>query len=156
MLTESRGTRSIHHAMKLSCLAGCVIGIFLLPGCATTPPKTMTVEQLFKKAETSGDGRVSRMEYEDFMIEDMFAIYDENGDGFITEAEFVADGGTSATFRKLNVSGTGRLTQSEAMKSQFLRNRLAAPFDEADVNRNGYVTWEEFQVAVAKRRAYVR
>ena len=42
------------------------------------------------------------------------------------------------------------------MKSQFLRNRLAAPFDEADVNRNGYVTWEEFQVAVAKRRAYVR
>jgi Ca2+-binding EF-hand superfamily protein len=142
--------------MKLSCLAGCVIGIFLLHGCATTPPKTMTVEQLFKNAETSGDGRVSRTEYEDLMIEDMFALYDENGDGFIKEAEFVADGGTAATFRKLNVSGTGRLTQSEAMKSQFLRNRLAAPFDEADVNRNGYVTWEEFQVAVAKRRAYVR
>jgi hypothetical protein len=34
----------------------------------------------------------------------MFAIYDANGDGYITEAEFVADGGTPSMFRELNVS----------------------------------------------------
>ena len=82
----------------------------------------------------------------------MFAIYDANGDGYITEAEFVADGGTPSMFRELNVSGTDKLTKDEAMKSAFIRNRVAAPFDEADVNHNGYVTWEEFQVALAKRR----
>ena len=60
------------------------------------------------------------------------------------------------TFRELNVSGTGKLTKDEAMNSAFIRNRVAAPFDEADVNHSGYVTWEEFQVALAKRRAYVR
>jgi Ca2+-binding EF-hand superfamily protein len=110
----------------------------------------------FQKADVSGDGRVSRKEYEEFMIVDMFAIYDANGDGYITEAEFVADGGTASMFRELNVSGTGKLTKDEAMKSAFIRNRVAASFDEADVNQNGYVTWEEFQVALAKRRAYVR
>ena len=59
-------------------------------------------------------------------------------------------------FRELNVSGTDKLTKDEAMKSAFIRNRVAASFDEADVNHNGYVTWEGFQVALAKRRAYVR
>jgi Ca2+-binding EF-hand superfamily protein len=134
---------------------GCVVGLLAFWGCSTTP-KRPTVEELFKKADVSGDGRVSRKEYEDFMIVDMFAIYDANGDGYVTEAEFVADGGTASMFRELNVSGTGKLTKDEAMKSAFIRNRVAAPFDEADVNHNGYVTWEEFQVALAKRRAYVR
>ncbi len=142
--------------MKLSLLAGCVVGTFLLVGCATHPPQQTSVERLFQKADKSGDGRVSRTEYENFMITEMFALYDKNGDGFITEAEFVADGGTPETFRKLNVSGTGKLTKDEALRSRLIRSRLAAPFVEADVNGNGYVTWEEFQVAVAKRRAYVR
>ncbi|HRJ70763.1 MAG TPA: hypothetical protein PLS03_00980 [Terrimicrobiaceae bacterium] len=142
--------------MKLSLLAGCIFGMFLLGGCATTAPKRPSLEQLFKNADKNGDGRVSRTEYEDYMITEMFFQYDKNGDGFITEAEFVGDGGTPATFRKLNVSGTGKLTKDEAMKSKLIRSRLAAPFLEADVNKNGAVTWEEFQVAVEKRRAYVR
>ena len=41
----------------------------------------------------------------------MFAIYDANGDGYITEAEFVADGGTPSMFRELNGSGTDKLTK---------------------------------------------
>ncbi len=33
------------------------------------------------------------------MIENMFASFDRNGDGFITEEEFVADGGTAKSFQ---------------------------------------------------------
>ncbi len=44
----------------------------------------------------------------------------------------------------------------EAKTSTLIRNRLAAPFTEADVNGNGYVTWEELKAARAKARAYVR
>jgi Ca2+-binding EF-hand superfamily protein len=143
--------------MKTAFSACCLIGILLLGGCATAPRKRpASVEELFKRTDRSGDGQISRAEYEDFMIEEMFARHDANGDGFITEAEFVADGGTAVTFRKLNRSGTGKLTQAEAKASRFIRDRMAAPFDEADVNRSGYVTWEEFQIAVEKRRAYVR
>jgi Ca2+-binding EF-hand superfamily protein len=134
----------------------CVFGILSLGGCATTARQPATVEALFKRADKSGDGRVSRAEFEDFMIENMFASFDNNGDGYITEAEFVADGGTLKSFRAINVSGTGKITLVEAKSSKLVRNRLAAPFVEADVNGNGYVTWEEFQTARAKARAYVR
>jgi Ca2+-binding EF-hand superfamily protein len=142
--------------MKRVILAVCLIGALSVGGCSTTPKRAATVEILFKKADADSDGRVSRTEYEDFMIEEMYARFDKNGDGFITEAEFVADGGTVKSFRVINVSGSGKVTLAEAKNSKFIRNRLAAPFVEADVNGNGYVTWEEFQTARAKARAYVR
>lgn len=90
------------------------------------------------------------------MIEEMFAQYDKNGDGYVTETEFLADGGTLKTFREINVSGTGKITLEEARSSKLIRQRLAAPFIEADVNRNGFVTWDEFQAARARTKAYVR
>jgi Ca2+-binding EF-hand superfamily protein len=141
--------------MKPAIFSVCLIGVLALGGCATAPQRP-SVEALFKKADASGDGRVSRAEYEDFMIEEMFAQYDKNGDGFVTEAEFLADGGTVKTFREINVSGTGKITLVEARASKVIRQRLAAPFIEADVNRNGFVTWEEFQAARARTKAYVR
>ena len=126
-------------------------------GCATAPKKTIpTDEELFKKADQSGDGKVSRAEYQDFMVEQLFAIYDDNGDGLITEEEFVSDGGKAADFKKLNVSGSGKLTLEEAKKSAHIRGRFAMPFDEADVNHSGYVTWDEFQIWRAKAREYTR
>jgi Ca2+-binding protein (EF-Hand superfamily) len=143
--------------MKLAVASGCLVGILMLGGCSTTPAKrTENIEALFKRADKSGDGRVSRAEYEDFMIEEMFALYDDNGDGIITEEEFVADGGTVETFRKLNRSGSGKLSKDEAMKSRLIRDHVAAPFDEADKDGSGYVTWDEFKAALEKRRAYAR
>lgn len=146
----------MQHLMKPAFALVCAIGILSFGGCATTAKRPATVEALFKRADENGDGRVSRAEYEDFMIEEMFANFDKNGDGSITEAEFVADGGTVKTFREINVSGTGKITLVEAKASKLVRDRLAAPFKEADVNGNGYVTWEEFKTARAKARAYVR
>lgn len=142
--------------MKPAFVLLCVFGVLSFGGCATTAKRPATVEELFKRADKSGDGRVSRAEFEDFMIESMFANYDKNGDGFVTETEFVADGGTVKTFREINVSGTGKITLEEAKASKLIRSRLALPFKEADVNGNGYVTWEEFKAARAKTRAYVR
>lgn len=142
--------------MKPAFVSVCLIGVSLLGGCASAGKRPLTVEELFRQADRSGDGRVSRDEYENFMIEDMFIRFDKNGDGFITEEEFVADGGTVATFRTINASGSGKITLAEAKASKLVRDRLAAPFKEADVNGNGYVTWEEFSVARARARAYVR
>jgi Ca2+-binding EF-hand superfamily protein len=142
--------------MKRALFPLCLAAVLAFTGCSTAPKKPATVEELFRQADSNGDGKVSRREYEDFMIEQMFVQFDSNGDAVITEAEFVADGGTKETFRRINVSGTGKVTLAEAKNSTFIRNRLAKPFDEADINQSGYVTWDEFQVARAKARSYVR
>ena len=136
---------------------------FLLPllavavtGCATTAPKTVPLGQRFKMADTDGDGRVTRAEFTDFLIEDAFLRYDRNHDGFVTEEEYVAGGGTAANFRKINTSGTGKATLAEARASKVIRDTMAVPFDEADVSRNGAVTLEEYQAYIARRDAEVR
>jgi len=128
-------------------------------GCATkteTTAKPRTLEALFKKADRDGDGRVSRDEFTDFMIEGVFENYDQNGNGFVTQAEFVAGGGTAEGFRKINVSRTGKITLEEAKSSKMIRDTMVVPFDEADVNDNGFVTWDEFQQFRAKRQPYIR
>lgn len=142
--------------MKALATLLCLLAIFSLTGCATSSKTPSSLEDLFRQADKNGDGKVSKTEYENFLIVDMFKIYDQDGDGFITEKEFVADGGTVKSFRAINAAGNGRLSLQEALASQAIRARLAAPFDEADVNRNGYVTFDEFKVARAKTRAYVR
>jgi len=146
----------IMRSLALS-LAG--VGILALGGCASpsaNTKRTVTVEELFKRADKNGDGKVSRVEFTNFMIEDVFARYDRNGDGFITLEEYVGDGGTPEGFRKINRSGTGKITLEEAKGSKLILDRMAIPFDEADVDRSGYVTWVEFQRAKERARAYTR
>ena len=137
-------------------LLALIVSVFI-GGCATTStPKPRNLEALFKKADTDGDGRVSRDEFADFMIEEVFANYDKNGNGYVVEAEFVAGGGTPETFKKINRSGTGKITLEEAKASKLIRDTMTVPFNEADVNGNGYVTWDEFQQFRARAQPYIR
>lgn len=142
--------------MKIIPALLCLSVLALLTSCTTNPKQPPTVDQLFDRADASGDGRVSRAEYEDFMIAQLFAQYDKSGDGFITEAEFVADGGTPETFRAINTSGTGRISMEEAKASKVIRQRLALPFREADVDGSGFITRAEFHAARERSRPYVR
>jgi Ca2+-binding EF-hand superfamily protein len=128
----------------------------LMAGCVTTTKKQLTIEQRFQKADANSDGRVTRDEFIDFMIEDAFIRYDKNGNGYVTEAEYVAGGGTAGGFRKINTSGTGQATLAEAKASKMIRDALVAPFDEADVDKTGSVTLIEYQAARAKSQDYVR
>ena len=130
---------------------------FLTSGCVTPSkqPQSRDLEALFKEADADGDGRVSREEFADFMIEQVFVNYDRNGNGFVTQAEYLDGGGTLEGFRKINRSGSGKITLSEAKASKLIRDRMTLPFDEADVNDNGYVTWDEFQKFRIRAAQYV-
>jgi len=128
--------------------------VLFLASCATTPAPTP--EQKFKRADKDGNGTVSRTEATNLIIADAFAMYDANGDGFVTEAEFVASGGTPENFRKVNTSGSGKITLAEAQTSPLVFNTFVVAFDEADTNKNGQVTLAEYQSYLALRNAAVR
>ncbi len=126
----------------------------LLASCATT--STPTPEQKFQRADKNGDGSVSRVEATNLMIADAFVMYDSNGDGFVSEAEFVASGGSSENFRKINKSRNGKISIAEAQANPAVFNTFAVSFDEADSNKNGQVTWVEYQSYLKSRDAAVR
>ncbi len=126
----------------------------LLAGCATT--STPSPEQNFQRADKNGDGSVSRMETTNLIIADAFAMYDSNGDGFITEAEFLESGGTPENFRKINKSGSGKVSLEEAQASPLVFDTFVVSFDEADANKDGQVTLAEYQSYLELRDAAVR
>ncbi len=146
---------SSRDAMKRSSGLLSLASALFITGCATTPP-AQTLEERFKSADANGDGFVTRAEYDSHQISEMFARFDENKDSVITEKEFLANGGTAEGFRKINTSGTGKITLAEAKASPGVRKSLDAPFQEADVNRNGKVTLAEFVAARKEALDYVR
>lgn len=131
-----------------------LLPVVFLASCATTA--TPSPDQKFKSADKDGNGSVSRTEATNLMIADAFAMYDTNKDGGVTEPELVASGGKPANFRKVNTSGSGKITLAEAQASPLVFNTFAVSFDEADVNKNGQVTLAEYKSYIALRDAAVR
>lgn len=128
--------------------------LLFLASCATN--STSSPEQRFKQADKDGNGSVERVEVTKLIIAEAFEMYDSNSDGVVTEAEFVAAGGTAENFRKVNQSGSGKITLAEAQASPLVFNTFVESFDEADANKDGKVTLAEYQSYLALRDAAVR
>lgn len=126
----------------------------LLASCATTT--NLTPEQRFKKADKDGSGSVSRSEAANMIIAEAFSMYDADKNGFVTEKEFVASGGTPENFRKVNKSGSGRISLEEAQASPLVFNTFVVAVDESDANKDGQVTLAEYKAYLALRDAAVR
>jgi Ca2+-binding EF-hand superfamily protein len=120
----------------------------VLCGCATGPSagEEAALKKRFHQVDASGDGKISREEFTDFMIEEAFAMYDKGGKGYVTLDEYTAGGGTERGFKSINKSGSGKVTLAEAKQSQLARHQMAQPFDEADADTGGtgYVSYQEF------------
>lgn len=121
--------------------------LFALTSCAhvakrPTPPPTL--DELFDKADRDGDGRVSRDEFSGVMIEQAFYWMDGDHKGTISEAEFIAAGGTKAVYLQIDTERKGYFTVEDAKASQVARKAMSLPFDGADKNKNGSITRAEF------------
>ena len=138
-----------------------ILCLSLLPvGCATGPSagSEAALKKRFTQVDASRDGKISRDEFTDFMIEESFAMYDKDGKGYVTLEEYVAGGGTEDRFKLINKSGSGKVTLAEAKSSELIRKQMAQPFDEADADSGGtgYVSYDEFVAFRGKLRDAVR
>lgn len=115
----------------------------LFVGCATKPTAPMTFEERFRKADTNHDGRVSRSEFGYLMLDEAFAIYDKNKNGVVTLKEFVASGGSKEAFAMIDKNGNGKITIEELKLSKVGVDTMQVRFYEADVNKDGYITFAE-------------
>ena len=111
-------------------------------GKRPTPPPTL--DELFDKADRNGDGRISRDEFSGVMIEQAFYWMDGDHKGTISEAEFIAAGGTKAVFLEIDTERKGYFTVEDAKASGLARKAMSLPFDGADKNKNGLITRAEF------------
>ncbi|MFC7337510.1 EF-hand domain-containing protein [Haloferula chungangensis] len=126
----------------------------LLASCAsTTNPSTSTK---FKMADKDSNNLVNRQEAADLIVGDAFKMFDTNGDGVVDLEEFKASGGTEEGFRKLNKSGNGKITLADAQSNPLVVENFTVSFDEADSNKDGNVSYEEYLTYLKRRDAAVR
>ncbi|MEI7863835.1 MAG: EF-hand domain-containing protein [Chthoniobacterales bacterium] len=144
------------HLLALAALGAMLVMV----GCASRPTAAneAALKKRFQQVDTSGDGKISRDEFTDFMIEESFRMYDKDGKGYVTLEEYVAGGGTPQGYKAINRSGSGKVTLAEAKSSELARHQMAQPFDEADADSGGtgYVSYEEFIAFRGKLREAVR
>jgi Ca2+-binding EF-hand superfamily protein len=77
---------------------------------------------------------------------------DLDGDGFLSEAEFallprisnLSEEKRSAIFHRLDKNGDGKIS-TEEMRQGRPRPPVFPPFDQIDLNKDGQITFEEFQ-----------
>ncbi|HZG32850.1 MAG TPA: hypothetical protein VEZ59_06210 [Sphingopyxis sp.] len=114
--------------------------------------------QLLDRADTNGDGRITRAEFTDSRAR-MFEKLDRNDDGYFSDADmsqrrFKRRSGGGGRLKELIVhldeNGDGRVARSEFVEGP---NPM---FDRADLDRNDVIDADEMaklREAVAARRA---
>lgn len=128
--------------------------VVLLASCATSPVDKL--EQRFKKADQDANGSVSRKEAVNLLISEAHQMYDSDHDGQVTQAEYLASGGKAENFRKINKSAADGITLAEAQANPLVFNIFSVSFNEADTNKDGEVTFAEYQSYIALRDSVVR
>jgi Ca2+-binding EF-hand superfamily protein len=128
--------------------------VVLLASCATS--SITTSEQRFKKADKDASGSVSRKEAVNMLIAEAHKMYDSDSNGQVSEAEYIASGGKTANFHKIDKSGSDGISLKEAQANSMVFNTFAVSFNEADINKDGEVTLAEYQSYLTLRNAVVR
>jgi hypothetical protein len=106
----------------------------------------------FNAADANHDGKLSRNEASDYLVNKIFNSRDANHDGRMTPKEWGADDpGQMAEFKKRDANHDGIVTKQEALaygRAHGIANQL---MKEADTNHDGYLSRKELQAYYASR-----
>lgn len=129
----------------LAFFANCQSGANLQPGGPLSG---------FDQADANHDGKLSREEASDFLVNQVFDARDANHDGKLTREEWGAlnDATQTAEFKKRDANHDGVVTKDEALRygrshGVVVKKMMA----EADKNHDGYLDKNEVQAYYASR-----
>jgi hypothetical protein len=111
----------------------------------------------FDDADANHDGKLSRREANDFLVNEIFTSRDANHDGRMTQAEWIADDPTRiADFKKRDANDDGTVTREEAIKYGRAHGVANKILREADKNDDGALDRSEVQAYYASREGRPR
>jgi len=137
--------------------AAFIIAFISLSGCATNKnlepkPQAGIGRSGFDEADANHDGKLSRDEASDFLVNEIFNSRDANHDGQMTAKEWADDDpGRLADFKKRDTNHDGIVTKEEAItygRAHGVANKIVR---EADTNHDGSLDQAEVQAYYASR-----
>lgn len=133
------------------------IGFLVLNGCQTNknlqpPEATSTGGGGFDLADANHDGKLSRDEASDFLVNEIFNSRDANHDGHLTRQEWTgAEASRKADFKSRDANHDGIVTKEEAIKYGRAHGIANKVVREADKNGDGMLDRTEVQAYYASR-----
>lgn len=135
-------------ATLLLALSACATNKNLQPSQATPT----TGAGGFEEADANHNGKLSRDEASDFLVNEIFSSRDENHDGRMTKAEWSGgDPKRVADFEKRDMDGDGAVTKEEAIKYARAHGVANKILREADKDDDGALSKAEVQAYYASR-----
>jgi len=148
----------MNHQSHFRITALILSGLLALGACATN--KNLQPNQPgggFDAADANHDGKLSRDEGSDFLVNQIFDSRDANHDGKLTKEEWVGDDpGRLAAFKKRDANHDGIVTKEEALAYGRAHGEVNKIMKEADKNHDGYLDRAEVQAYYASREGPVR
>lgn len=120
-----------------------VLGMVLLSAALA-----LAADDLFKKIDKDGDGKVSWQEYSD-AVAAKFTEHDKNRDGILASDEIKSIGkeGAGKLIKKIDANADGKIS-----KQEFL-NRAAFQYKKIDKNQDGFIDIKEWKAAQTSPKA---
>jgi hypothetical protein len=138
--------------------AGALITVFIfLAGCAANknlePKQEAGIGRSgFDEADANHDGKLSKDEASDFLVNEIFNSRDANHDGRMTAEEWCGgDPSRLADFKKRDANQDGIVIKEEAIaygREHGVANKIV---HEADKNHDGFLDQDEVQAYYASR-----
>ena len=151
-LNRTRRAGGVFIAVALIALSGCTTNKNLQPSQAT-----VSGAGGFEEADANHDGKLSRNEASDFLVNEIFTSRDANHDGRMTQQEWAAgDRVRLRDFKKRDANKDGVVTREEAIAYGRAHNMANKIVREADKNDDGKLDRAEVQAYYASREGRPR
>jgi Ca2+-binding EF-hand superfamily protein len=120
-----------HTAILASTLLAVSIGSACAETTETPAQKEAYQRKLFGLIDTNHDDVVSEKEFSTYILREEFRLFDKNGDGKISKAEYLKTATDKEYYSTLDPSGKGHVTLEELNANTSIKGHLRTEWKKA-------------------------